>query len=160
MVWNHCGRIARSPSVSSKTASSPRRSSSVSLTSNAMTRGTYGTVTAERAGFEPARLSPTRFPGERTRPLCDLSGDGSAEREGFEPSLLSQTAFRERHHQPLGHLSARNSTGRAGSEWHHPRQNARGGCHTLLPMPRFHYAWIIVGVTLVTLMAAQAVRAA
>ena len=30
---------------------------------------------AERAGFEPARLSPTRFPGERTRPLCDLSVD-------------------------------------------------------------------------------------
>ncbi len=27
-------------------------------------------------------------------------------------------------------------------------------------MPRFHYAWIVVGVTLVTLMAAQAVRAA
>ena len=28
---------------------------------------------AERGGFEPPRLSPTRFPGERTRPLCDLS---------------------------------------------------------------------------------------
>ena len=27
-------------------------------------------------------------------------------------------------------------------------------------MPRFHYAWVIVGITLVTLMAAQAVRAA
>ena len=29
-----------------------------------------------------------------------------------------------------------------------------------MPVRRFHYAWIIVAVTLVTLMAAQAVRAA
>ena len=28
---------------------------------------------AERAGFEPASLSATRFPSGRTRPLCDLS---------------------------------------------------------------------------------------
>ncbi len=82
---------------------------------------------AERAGFEPASLSATRFPSGRTRPLCDLSplrgdflavrpyslnspGPRVAERAGFEPARLSPTAFRERHHQPLGHLSTSKST--------------------------------------------------
>src|ERR1700687_4873044 len=74
----------------------------------------------------------------------------AAEGRGFDPARLSPTAFRERHHQPLGHLSAAKFRG--------PTRFRRLD----LPMQvrRFHYAWVIVAVTLVTLVAAQAVRAA
>src|SRR5712691_13059454 len=67
--------------------------------------------------------------------------DYPAERVGFEPTRLSPTAFRERHLQPLGHLSS-------------------ASLNFEPPMKRFHYAWVVVAVTFLALLAAQAVRAA